>query len=358
MNLKKTVLLEEHIKLGAKRAPFAGYDMPLQYTSVKEEVLAVRQDCGVFDVSHMCEFMLEGKDAVDFVDYLITNDFKSAPVGKAVYSVLCNNEGRALDDLIAYKLSEQKVLICANASNHQKDWNWISSQVSNYNLKLTDVSNQTALLAVQGPKSMEKLKTIGLANLESKEYYSVTETKYKNHPIIAARTGYTGEDGFEIFCPAEIAITLWTELLELGVVPCGLAARDVLRLEAAFPLYGHELSEELTPLDANLKWVVKLNKDNFIGKSSLLKYEPKKKLVKLCLDKAIPREGYVVMDSLQKEIGTVTSGTHSVMLSKGIAFALIETKLFPEDKIFYINIRGKNYKAEYQTKAFVSGSHK
>ncbi|CBW28087.1 putative aminomethyltransferase [Halobacteriovorax marinus SJ] len=359
MSLLKTSLHQKHVELGAKMAAFAGYDMPLQYSSVKEESIAVRNSIGVFDVSHMGEFFVTGKDAVAFVDYIITNDFAGAELEKAVYSPLCREDGTVIDDLIAYKLGSEKVLICVNAANIEKDWSWISSHTQGFEIELVNKSNDYSLLAVQGPKAQEVLKSIEIIN-DSDElvYYSAKELTRMNEQIIVARTGYTGEDGFEVFTSHEMAQTLWQKLLDAGATPCGLASRDVLRLEVCYPLYGHELNDELTPLDASLKWTVKGAKEKFIGKEALEGAVSKKRLVKLSLDKGIPREGYNILNMSDEVIGVVTSGTMSVELSKGIALGLVDRDKFPEDKKFKINIRKNNIEANYHAKAFVTGGHK
>jgi len=356
--MKKTSLYQKHVDLKAKMAPFAGFDMPLQYTSVKEEALAVRNNAGVFDVSHMGEFIVEGNDAIKFVDFLITNDFSKAPMNKAIYSPLCREDGTVIDDLIAYKLHQDRILICVNAANIEKDFEWISSQTSHFDITLDNRSDYYSLMALQGPKSQELLTKIGILKDPAMAYYSVEETDFMNERIILARTGYTGEDGFEIFCSAKVAALVWDELIQEGVSPCGLAARDVLRLEVCFPLYGHELKNDLTPLDSGLKWTVKMDKENFLGKGALSTYSPKYRLVKLSLDRGIPREGYPVLDGNENTIGNVTSGTMSVMTGKGIALALVEKEKFPADKELFISIRDKNYKANYHTKPFISGGHK
>lgn len=358
MSILKTSLHEEHLALNAKMAPFAGFDMPLQYSSVKEEVLAVRNDVGVFDVSHMGEFFVEGTDAISFVDFLVTNDFKSAEMNKAVYSPLCRENGTVIDDLIAYKLADDKVLICVNASNINKDWDWISSKVSNFNCKLANKSDEFSLLAIQGPRAESVLKVLDLLDSSNFPYYSILESKYLNEFVIIARTGYTGEDGFEVFGSHKTIKKLWSDLLSKGVKPCGLAARDVLRLEVCYPLYGHELNDDITPLDASLGWTVKLNKNSFIGKSSLESYKPKFQLIKLSLERGIPREGYSVQNENNEVIGKVTSGTMSVITGKGIAFCLIEKNKIPVDKKYFINIRNTNYEANFHSKAFVTGGHK
>lgn len=358
MSLLKTSLHEAHISLNAKMAPFAGYDMPLQYSSVKEEVLVVRQSAGVFDVSHMGEFFVSGPEAIAFVDFLITNDFQNAEMKKAVYSPLCRENGTVIDDLIAYKLSAEKVLICVNASNIKKDWDWINSKLGSFNCKLVNHSDDYSLLALQGPKAEALLKELEFNLPSDFPYYSIAELTHAGEAIIVARTGYTGEDGFEIFSGHNFAKKLWNDLLAKGVKPCGLASRDVLRVEVCYPLYGHEINDNLTPLDAGLSWTVKLSKNNFIGKSALIELKPKFQLVKLSLDRGIPREGYEILNSTGETVGHVTSGTMSVVTGKGIALALVEKSKIPSDKKYSINIRNTKYEANLHSKAFVTGGHK
>ena len=356
--LLSTSLTEEHQDLNAKMAPFAGFNMPVSYQSTKEEVQSVRKASGVFDVSHMGEFFVTGPDAIAFVDSLLTNDFKGAPLEKAVYSPLCNHEGRVIDDLIAYKLAQENVLLCVNASNIEKDFSWIKSQLKDENCTLTDESNNYSLLALQGPDSEDILKRLELYPEQEFPYYSAKEFLHGEQKIILARTGYTGEDGFEIFGGHDFIKGLWPKLLSSGVAPCGLAARDVLRLEVAYPLYGHELSEDWTPLDAGLKWTVKADKGEFIGREALANYDKKYRLIKLSLEKGIPREGYEVTNDNGDTVGRVTSGTMSVTLGKGICLCLIENNLFPENKSFSIKVRKNTIQAQYHTKAFLSGGHK
>ncbi len=355
--LLRTQLYDEHLKLNAKIVPFAGWEMPVQYTSVKDEVLAVRQKVGVFDVSHMGEFFIEGKDSEKFADYLVTNDILNAPQGKAIYSPLCRENGTVIDDLIVYKLSPGKILICVNASNIEKDFTWMKSQHKGFDCTLTNRSNEFSLLALQGPEAFVTLKPL-LKDLPDTEYYSIFETSFGSHPLIIARTGYTGEDGFEIFGPHSAMKDMWQKLMEKKVTPCGLAARDVLRMEVCYPLYGHELTDEVNPYDAGLGWTVKLSKINFIGRASLESKSSQYKLVKLTLDKGIPRENYPVLNSRNEVIGTVTSGTMSVVTGKGIALARVEIGKAPEDEVFNIDIRQKLYPAQLAKKSFVTGGHK
>lgn len=349
----KTHLYDEHVKLNAKIVPFAGWDMPVQYTSVKDEVNAVRQNVGMFDVSHMGEFFVTGPDALKFVDYLLTNDIVSADNGKAIYSPLCRDNGTVIDDLIVYKFSSERILICVNASNIDKDFTWMKSKLSGFNCELTNRSSDYSLIALQGPKSFEVLKK-AFPELADIEYYSVTEIG----SFIFARTGYTGEDGFEIFGTHNEIKELWSKFLSLGVVPCGLASRDVLRLEVCYPLYGHELNDELTPYDATLGWTVKGAKEKFIGKEALASKPAKFKLVKLQLEKGIPRDGYSVVNAKGEVIGVVSSGTMSVTTNKGIALARIEIDKVPADDVFLVDIRNKHYEAQLFKKPFVTGGHK
>jgi aminomethyltransferase len=359
--LKQIPLIELHQKLNAKLAPFAGYNMPLNYSSIADEINAVRKNCGVFDVSHMGEFFVSGRDAVNFVDSLIPNNFKTAAVGKAVYSPLCNNEGRILDDLIAYKISDNEVLICVNASNIEKDWNWISSLAAKSKLQfeLKNESQSYCLLALQGPKSEKILKSLmPELPLEQMSYYSVYKQESKTQvPLILARTGYTGEDGFEIFCSSELAAKLWQELIKAGVTPCGLVSRDVLRLEACYPLYGKELSEEVDPKECNLNWTIsKLDKE-YVGKLAIKNNPIRTKLIKLVLETGVPRENYKVFQN-GHQIGHVTSGTFSTTLNQGIAIARVDAKADATAGGFQIEVRNNKVNANYSVKPFYQGELK
>ena len=354
--IQETSLIESHKKLNAKLVPFAGFNMPIQYSSVKNESIAVRKDAGIFDVSHMGEFFIEGTEAVKFIDYIITNDFLSAPVGKAVYSPLCRENGTIIDDLICYKLSNEKVLLCVNASNIDKDWEWISSNSKGFDCKLENSSNQISLIAIQGPNSANYLAQINLLDQQTENsfyYYSVKE----HNEFIIARTGYTGEDGFEIFGNHKSIQKIWNKLIELEITPCGLAARDVLRLEVGYPLYGNELHDKVTPYESGLKWCVKKDKQQFIGKNSIINQEPTLRLVKLSIEKGIPRQGYSVFDNNDKKIGIITSGTMSVTLGLGISMAHITTE-HPLNNDYYIEIRNKKYLATRHSKPFYKGGHK
>jgi aminomethyltransferase len=305
----------------------------------------------------MGEFFIEGNDAEAFADYLVTNDILNAPTGKAIYSPLCRDDGTVVDDLIVYKLFPGKVLICVNASNIDKDFAWMKSKHQGFDCSLKNESDHFSLLALQGPQAFSVLSQL-LKDLSDIEYYAVTESFFGQQKVIVARTGYTGEDGFEIFGSHEIIKELWQAMMKIGVTPCGLAARDVLRLEVGYPLYGHELNDELNPYDAGLGWTVKSQKAQFIGKEALSHKPSKYKLVKLVLEKGIPREGYSILNSAGEIIGSVASGTMSVVLNKGIATGRIQIDKVPQDEVFMVDIRQKSYTAQLVKKPFVTGGHK
>ena len=353
-NLKKTSLYEDHLALKAKMGPYAGFSMPLQYSSVKEEALSVRSNVGVFDVSHMGEFFIHGPDAVEFVDYLMTNDFASAPINKAVYSPLCRPDGTVIDDVIAYKLQENEVMVCVNAANIEKDWQWFNQHIEKFNCELVDEGQNLSLLAIQGPKVDETLQKLGLKQAVELESFDVRKTRWLEHEVILAKTGYTGERGVEIFCSHQCAISLWRDLLSLGVTPCGLVARDLLRIEACYPLYGHEIDDTTTPLDSALKWSVKLDKKDFIGKKFLSTYTPKLKLIKISLEKGIPRAGHALYLGDQC-VGKITSGTMSVVKNKGVAMAHIEKSVDDNHQSFEVEMRGRKYQATRQKNSFLKG---
>ena len=358
MEAKKTSLYEKHLQLNAKMGNFANHQLPLQYTSVKNEVNSVRTNAGIFDVSHMGEFFIEGPDAEKFVDYIITNNFLNAGEKQAVYSPICREDGTVVDDAISYKLTTSKILICVNATNMDKDWNWFNKHIKSFDCTIINRSSEYSLLAVQGPNSESIFSKINILPEGDFPYYSVRTLTVNNQELIISRTGYTGEDGFEVFCSHELANFLWEQLVNNGVEPCGLISRDVLRLEVCFPLYGNELTDNLTPLDCGLKWTVKLGKNKFIGQEALANYSPQYRLIKLSTEKAIPRSGYEIMNESSEVIGKVVSGTMSTSINFGIATGLVDIKKFPCNRQFYINIRSKKIKANYHTKPFVVGGHK
>lgn len=338
--MNKTPIYEEHIKLGAKIVDFHGWLMPIQYKGIVHEHMAVRNHAGIFDASHMGEFEIKGRDAYAFVQYLITNNLDKIGQGRAIYSPICNEQGGIVDDLIVYMFNRQYILLVVNSSNIDKDLRWIKSHAGTFSVKIEDISNETALLALQGPSSqkiMEKFMNKSLMPL--KRFHFV-----KEGDMIISRTGYTGEDGFEIFVNKDKAAGLWNELVKLGAEPAGLGARDTLRMEKGYILYGNDADETITPLEANITWTVDFNKYDFIGKKTLMQIKPRKKLVFMeMIDKGIPRAGCRIMDADgRRQIGSITSGTYSPSLEKGIAMGYIDTDM---DKVL-VEIRGSLLKAK------------
>jgi len=345
--LFKTALYETHLKLGARMVPFAGYSMPVQYKGVIEETKACRQAGGLFDVSHMGQFRFTGDRVFEKIQVFLSNDLKRIPVGKAQYSFFCNSEGGVIDDVVVYKLQEEEAFLCVNASNRHINRNWIEQNLPQ-GVQFEDLSDNYSLIAVQGPQAETLLQSV-LPSLQCDRipYYGVHKEKTDNLPFIVSRTGYTGEDGFEIYLSNQEAPGLWKKLLEkgqlLGVVPCGLGARDTLRLEMGYPLHGHELSTDITPLEAGLGWAVKLDEPySFIGKEALLNQKAKgldRRLVAFLIeDKRLARAGYPIAVKKGEPIGVITSGTFSPHLAAPIALGLVSTP-FIDSNEFYISIR-------------------
>ena len=357
LTLRKTNLYDEHKKLGAKIADFANFEMPIQYQGIISEHNAVRNNAGVFDVSHMGEFIISGKDALHYLNHLVPNDIrKIEEPGKALYTQICNERGGTVDDLIIYKL-DLEFLVVVNASNIEKDWKWFCEHKNNFNIELQNISESISLLAVQGPKAADFLADVLRLSADSLKLQKCFEVrKYQANWI--ARTGYTGEDGFEVFIDnPNRAVAIWQELIKSGVIPCGLGARDTLRLEAAYPLYGHELDEETTPLEAGLGWSVSLDKqEDFISKQALLKQKQeglKKKLVCLKInDKIIARQGHKVFSKEGLEIGVVCSGSQGITVGCPIATAYVVPALSNIDNEIFINIREKMVSATVVKRPF------
>lgn len=355
--MKKTPLNQVHIDSGARMVDFGGWHMPVQYTGLSQEHQAVRTKAGLFDVSHMGEVIVEGEGAENFLNELVTNNVSRLKVGQAQYTVMCYENGGVVDDLLVYKRGEGRYLLCINAGNIDKDWEWISARGKNaQGVKLHHASDEFCQLALQGPLAEKILQPLVKSPLAEIKYYHFVEADLFGKPAIISRTGYTGEDGFEIYAPASQAVTIWKALMEagapLGLIPCGLGARDTLRTEMKFPLYGHEITAETQPLEAGLGWVVKLDKpQNFAGKASLqkAKAEPSgRSLVGLkVLDRGIARQGYDVFDGSGKEkIGSVTSGTLSPSLGYPIAIAYVKTGSHQVGTKVQVQVRDRFYPAE------------
>ncbi|WP_347241294.1 glycine cleavage system aminomethyltransferase GcvT [Thermus sp.] len=334
--MRKTPLYQAHLNLGARMVDFAGYLLPLQYTSILEEHLSVRRGAGLFDVSHMGEFLVRGEDALAFLQWATANDAARLKVGRAQYSMLPNARGGVVDDIYLYRLGEEEYLMVVNAANIAKDLAHLQGLAKGFRVELLDLSEKTALLALQGPKAASLLQGLTDLDLSQKRKNDVFPARVAGRPARLARTGYTGEDGFELFLAPEDAEPVFLALLEAGATPCGLGARDTLRLEAGFPLYGHELTEETNLLCTPWSWVVKREKD-FLGKEAMLGQACQERLVGLVLEAGVPREGYRVL-SEGRPVGRVTSGGYSPLLEKGIALAYVEEGA---EGSFAVEVRGR-----------------
>ena len=355
-NLKKTPLNKVHRELGGKMVDFGGWDMPVQYAAgVITEHLRTREHSGLFDVSHMGEFYVEGADAIKFVDKLTTNDVTKLVDGQAQYSAFTREDGTVVDDLLVYRFDVDKLLLVVNASTTEKDWDWITSHVSEETITLTNASADYCQIAVQGRDAVKILKRLTDTNLDEIKYYHFTVGKVDGVDAIISRTGYTGEDGFEVYANRDYAERLWKKFLEVGnygsetgILPCGLAARNTLRLESAMSLYGHEISDEITPLEANLGWICKL-KTEFIGRDALVVQKEKgltRKLVGFEMtDKGIARDGFDVYINDEK-VGVVTSGSPAPFLKKKIGLAFVPTEFANVGQAIKIDVRGKHLAAE------------
>lgn len=348
----KTPLYDAHVKAGGKIVPFGGYLLPVQYgTGVIKEHMAVRTQAGLFDVSHMGEILCEGKDALANLENLLTNTFGNMVDGQARYSPMCNENGGTVDDLIVYKRSDDHYFIVVNAANKDKDYQWMLAHQFG-EVTFTDVSADYAQLALQGPKAIDILKKLTAEeNIPAKYYHAVFDTEVAGIPCIISKTGYTGEDGVELYLPGGEAEKMWDTVLEAGkeegLIPCGLGARDTLRMEAAMPLYGHEMNDEITPLETGLKFAVKMTKDDFIGKAALVeKGEPAIKRVGLKVTgRGIIREHQEVFID-DKMIGHTTSGTHCPYLGYPIAMALVDASCSEVGTKVSVSVRGRMVEAE------------
>jgi aminomethyltransferase len=336
----KTTLYNYHDKLGAKLVPFAGFLMPLQYTGIIDEHKHVRSKVGLFDVSHMGEFIVSGQNAKKFLQHVTINDIEALKPGKAQYSAFCNESGGILDDLLIYDLSDHYMLV-VNASNIEKNFNWLDKRLLD-NVVLKDVSNEMGLLALQGPMARDVLKDF-FPHIESLKYYETLMPD--SDGTIVARTGYSGELGFEIYISNDKIIDLWNKLLSSSdfIRPVGLGCRDSLRLEMGYCLYGHELDESINPLEAGLSWITKLD-TGFIGSESLSNLKKEKTLLPLVLkDRAIPRADYKIFDDNNKEIGFITSGAMSPSLGYGIALAYVDLPYAKNLNSFNVKIRNNTF---------------
>lgn len=360
-DLKKTPLYDRFIESGAKIVEFGGWAMPVQFSSIKEEHNAVREVMGIFDVSHMGEVLIEGKEASEFIQYVLSNDTDQLSDNKAQYTALCNEKGGVIDDLITYKLDDNKFLLVVNAANTDKDYEWIKSHSDKFDVNVENVSDQYGQLAVQGPKARDyvaSLVDVDVSEMKPFEFKKDVEIFGKN--VILSQSGYTGEDGFEIYCDSKDVVDIWDGLLEnADLKPAGLGARDTLRLEAGLPLHGQELSEDITPYEGGIAFAAKpLIEADFIGKDVLK--DQKENGAKLrsvgleMIEKGIPRTGYDVLDLEGNKIGRVTSGTQSPATGKGIALAMIDRDEFEMGKEVIVQVRKRQVKAKIVKKNQIS----
>ena len=363
-NLKKTCLYDSHVALGAKMSPFAGFMMPIQYSSITEEHNAVRHAVGMFDVSHMGEIFVSGPDAEKFVNHIFTNEIRGFEPGKVLYGMMLHPDGGVVDDLLVYREFEpDHFLLVVNAANIDKDYEWILAQTEGYDVKVVNDSDNWGQIAVQGPGA-EKVVTevLGLAEAAELAFYTYYEAQWNGHRMVVSRTGYTGEDGFELYTTCEDIKEIWKKLLDNGVAPCGLGCRDTLRFEAGLPLYGDELSDTITPIEAGLGMFCKLDKEEFIGKDVVAKQKAEgteRKLVGIELeDKAIPRATYPVETEDGTQVGVVTTGYHSISLEKSICFAMVQTAYSKLDMPLWIRIRKKVFPGKVIKKRFYQTNYK
>jgi len=338
---KKTVLYRVHSETG-HMVEFAGFEMPLLYKGISEEVMSVRNRAGVFDVSHMGRVLFSGKEAGAFLDFITSNEISKLELNQARYALILNENGSIKDDIIVVRRSEESYLVVWNAVNRDKNLNWVMAYVQGFAVEVKDISDRSFMLALQGPLAEVILQQICDKELNALKRFRGTEGYVKAAKCLITRTGYTGEDGFELISEAvEMAEDIWNSLISLGATPAGLGARDVLRIEAGLPLYGHEITEEINPFEAGLEFAVKLQKEDFVGKVALEKVKDKitrKRMGIKMMGKAIPREGYKVYSD-GKEIGVVTSGTYSPTINCGIAMAYLPSYIKHGENVT-IRIRG------------------
>lgn len=361
-DMKDTALSTLHAQLGAKMVPFAGYNMPVQYAGINVEHDAVRKTVGVFDVSHMGEFILKGENALDLIQRVCSNDASKLVDGKVQYSCLPNEDGGIVDDLLVYRIDEKSYMLVVNASNIEKDWNWIQ-KYNTKNVEMHNISDKTSLLAVQGPKATEALQKLTDINLSEMEYYSFKKGVFAGvENVLVSATGYTGAGGFEVYFENENAEKIWNAIFEagaeFGIKPIGLGARDTLRLEMGFCLYGNDINDTTSPIEAGLGWITKFSKEFTNSKNLQAQKEAgvQRKLVGFeMIERGIPRHDYKIVDAEGVEIGIVTSGTQSPSLQKAIGMGYVRTELAKENSEIYISIRDQKVKAKIVKYPFYKG---
>ena len=358
MENKKTCLYDKHVKLGALISPFGGFDMPIQYSSIIEEHNAVRHDCGVFDVSHMGEVTVKGPDAERYVQHIFTNDVSKIAKGQILYGMMCYEDGGTVDDLLVYKMADNDFFLVINAANIDKDWQWMNNNAKGFDIQLVNRSEDYGQIAVQGPNSEKVVEEVLGLECHELTFYTVKTIG----DIIVSRTGYTGEDGFEIYASHNYICECWDKLMESGrCKPCGLGCRDTLRFEVGLPLYGDELSADISPVMAGLSMFCKLDKEEFIGKEALARQKAdgvERRLIGIELEgKAIPRHGYAVVKD-GETVGEVTTGYHSISTDKSVCMALVKTQHAKLGTPLEIQIRKKTFPGVVVKKRFYDKHYK
>ncbi|MBR1935091.1 MAG: glycine cleavage system aminomethyltransferase GcvT [Muribaculaceae bacterium] len=361
MEIKKTCLHDRHLALGALMTPFGGFDMPIQYKGIIDEHQAVRTDVGVFDVSHMGEVRITGADAMRYVNHIFTNDIATMADGGIQYGMMLYPDGGTVDDLLVYRNAADDYFLVINAANIDKDVAWINRQSNGFNVNIDHQSDRYGQIALQGPNAEATLRDVLGIDAADLAFYTFTTLDRDGDNIIVSRTGYTGEDGFEIYGSHATIQNMWDKLIEAGVQPCGLGCRDTLRFEVGLPLYGDELSEKISPIMAGLGFFVKLDKEEFIGKEACAEQKANgvtRKLVGLELEgRAIPRHGYPVLAG-DEVVGEVTTGYHGISVDKSIAMALVDTRYAALDTPLSVQIRKKTFPAVVVKKKFYKKSYK
>ena len=361
--MKNIALNDTHVALGAKMVPFAGYNMPIQYEGVTAEHITVREAVGVFDVSHMGEFLVEGENALDLIQKITSNDASKLEIGDAQYSCFPNEDNGIVDDLICYRIKENTYLLVVNASNIEKDWNWVSKYNEGFNANLKDLSEEYSLLAIQGPKAVEAMQSLSSLDLGEIPFYKFKIGDFAGvENVIISATGYTGSGGFEIYCKNEEATQIWDKVFkagaDYGIKPIGLAARDTLRLEMGYCLYGNDIDETTSPIEAGLSWITKFTKD-FVNAEALARekeHKPERRLIAFELnERGVPRQGYDIVNESRKVIGNVTSGTMSPCLQKGIGMGYVPRELSKTGSKIYIQVRKKAIPATIVKLPFFKG---
>lgn len=361
-DIKKTCLYDEHVKRNAKMEEFAGFLMPIVYDNIKDEHRDVRERVGMFDVSHMGEFIVKGKDATAFVDHVFTNEIVDKENGSVTYGMMLYENGTIVDDLLVYKVNPEEYFFVVNASNIAKDYQWVVDQTDEFDVTVSNVSDDYSEIAIQGPLAEQTVKEVLGIDLKDLAFFHFNNYEYGYYPLLISRTGYTGEDGFEIYAGSDAIVALWQLFIQNGVTPCGLGSRDTLRFEAALPLYGHEISDEITPLEAGLKFFTKISTDHeFIGKSALLEQQENglsRRVVGIELTKlSIPRAGYPVYHG-EEEIGFITTGYLSVTLDRPIAMAMLNKDFTKKNTEIEVKIRNKMIPGFVRDKKFLQKNYK